>query len=53
LPRALPTTMLAAAERTSQVLPACIPAMGKKPDPAAGAGDHANWQRRMRLDSQL
>jgi hypothetical protein len=53
LPRTLPTTMLAAAERTTQVLPARIPAMGEKADPAAGAGYHASWHFRMRLDSQL
>jgi hypothetical protein len=53
LPSTLPTTMLAAAERTTQVLPARISAMGEKADPAAGAGYHANWQFRMRLDSQL
>lgn len=53
LPRTLPTTMLAAAERTTQVDPARIPAMGEKADPAAGAGYHASWHFRMRLDSQL
>ena len=53
LPRTLPATMLAAAERTTQVLPARIAAMGEKADLAAGAGDHANWHFRMRLDSRL
>jgi hypothetical protein len=53
LPRTLPTTMLAAAEWTTQVDPARIPAMGEKADPAADAGYHASWHFRMRLDSQL
>jgi hypothetical protein len=53
LPRTQPTPMLAAAERTTQVAPARIPAMGEKADAAADAGNHANGQFRMRLDSRL
>ena len=53
LPRTLPTAMLTAAKRTTQVLPARIPAMGQKADPAAGATDHANRQFRMRRDRRL
>jgi hypothetical protein len=52
VPRTQPTPMLAAAERTTQVAPARIPAMGEKADVAAGAGNHANGQFRMRLDSR-
>lgn len=48
--RPLPTKMLAAAERTTQVLPARIPGMSQKADSAADAGNHATLQFRMRLD---